>query len=194
MSYDITWDTIPFLSIDTETTGFAKTDRICEIAIVVAQGSRILETFHSLVNPECPISSGAMAVHGITEDMVRDAPKFYEIKSKVLDLLVRDMPWVAHQMIFDARMLSYGIERSEWPLDVPTLCTLDFSKKHHPMMKLRPYHKLADIAGYCQINYDPTSGHNALNDAELLARIVPTMMRGRMVRGAYTKLSQDWLK
>jgi DNA polymerase-3 subunit epsilon len=195
MTYsDLYWNTTPFLSIDTETTGFGRDDRICEIAIVVAQGTRVLDVFHTLVDPERWISEGAQAVHGIKNEDVEGKPKFHEIKDKVLSYLRRDMPWVAHQLSFDARMLSYVIPPEEWPHGVPTLCSMEYAKKHHPSLKLRRGHKLLDVAGALQINYDPAAAHNALNDAEILARIVPEMMRDRLISQHYTKLSHEWLK
>ncbi len=195
MMYDnMVWDSTPFIAFDTETTGFGKDDRICEIALVVAQGTRVLDVFHTLVDPERWISDGARAVHGISNDDVVGKPKFHEIKDRVLSYFRRDMPWVAHQLSFDARMLSYVIDRDEWPAGIPTLCTMEYAKKHHPSLKLRANHKLLDVAGALQINYDPEAAHNALNDAEILARIVPEMMGSRPVAQVYTRLSHEWLK
>ena len=192
---DFIWEDCPFLSIDTETTGFSKEDRIIEIAIVVQRGPVVLETFHSLVNPEGrSIGEGAYAVHGISDDDVANAPTFEEIKPRVLELLCRDIPWVAHQMNFDARMLSYVISKEEWPRDIPTLCSMEFAKKKHPSLKMYGKHKLLDLAGYLHINYDPGMAHNAMNDAELLAKIVPAMMRDRPVLQHFTKYSHEWLK
>lgn len=191
---DLLWSDTPYLAFDTETTGFSKEDRICEIALILAQGGRTLEVFHSLVNPKRAISEGARNVHGISDEDVVNSPEFHEIKPRVLDLLRRDVPWVAHQMIFDARMLSYVIPREEWPRGVPTLCTLEFAKKHHPSLSMRSNHKLLDVAGALQINYDPEAAHNALNDAEILAKIVPEMMGTRPVMSSYTKMSENWLK
>jgi DNA polymerase-3 subunit epsilon len=192
--HELFWSNTPFIAFDTETTGFAKTDRICEIAIVVAQGSRILETFHSLVNPETWISEGAQAIHGITQEQADAAPKFEVIKDKVLGFFRRDMPWVAHNMNFDARMLSREISRDEWPVGVPTLCTMEYSKKYHPSLRMRTHHKLLDVAGFLQVNYDPEAAHNALNDSEILARVVPELMGDRVISRAYTRLSHEWLK
>ena len=191
---DLRWDETPFIAIDTETTGFSRDDRICEIALVVTRGDRVLEVFHSLVNPGRPIDPGAQAVHGISDEDVAGAPRFEDIKPQVLRLLMTEMPWVAHQMMFDARMLSYVIPREEWPHGIYTLCTLDFSKNHHLSLKLHAKHKLLDLASYLGINYDPDAAHNARNDAELLAKIVPALMGNRPIRQYYTKLSEQWLK
>jgi DNA polymerase-3 subunit epsilon len=189
------WDSAPFLALDTETTGFGKEDRIIEIALIIRRGDEIIDSFRSLVNPEGrAINPGAMAVHGITEVDVVDAPCFHEIKDKVLNFLNRGCPWVAHQLAFDTRMLSYVIPREEWPQGIPTLCTLDYAKRQHPGLKLHSKHKLLDLAGSLQINYDPAMAHNAWNDTELLSQIVPRMMKDRPVAMHHTKLSHEWLK
>lgn len=187
------WDHACFLSIDTETTGFSKHDRICEIAIVLSEGPRIIETYHTLVNPQRQISDGAMKVHGIKDEDVVDYPTFDQIKDDVLGFLRRDIPWVAHNLAFDARMLSYVIEEDLWPKDVPTLCTLEYAKKKHPVLRYGAAHKLTDLAGGLHLNYDPGMSHNALTDALLLAEIVPVMMRGQSL-DTYTKLSHEWLR
>jgi len=193
--YDgMVWSTAPFVSIDTETTGFSKEDRICEIALLMIQGDKILDKFHTLVNPEREMNEGARNVHGISDEQLVDAPKFGEIKHRVLEFLGRGAPWVAHQLMFDARMLSYGITKEEWPRGIPTLCSLEFAKKHHTTLRLAQSHKLLNLAGYLQIPYRMSDAHNAMVDAELLGKIVPKMMGDREVARTYTKCSEEWLK
>ena len=66
---------ISFAIVDIETTGLSplRGDRICEIAVLKVRNGRKTAQFQSLVNPERPISGGASAVNGITDDMVLDA-------------------------------------------------------------------------------------------------------------------------
>jgi len=67
----------PIAFIDLETTGISITnDRIIEIAIVkiAADGTRLVK--RKLINPGMPIPAGSTAVHGITDEMVKDAPSF----------------------------------------------------------------------------------------------------------------------
>ena len=61
-----------FILLDTETTGTGSADRLCQIAFKIKGGYTVNELF----NPGMPISIDAMTVHHITNEMVRDKPKF----------------------------------------------------------------------------------------------------------------------
>ena len=78
----------PIAFIDLETTGVTvSTDRIVEIAIVKISpdGSKVVK--RKLVNPLMPIPAGASAVHGISDEMVKDAPTFKQIANEVKQFL-----------------------------------------------------------------------------------------------------------
>lgn len=73
----------PIAFIDLETTGISITnDRIIEIAIVkiATDGTRLVK--RKLINPGMPIPAGSTAVHGITDDMVKDAPSFKQVANE----------------------------------------------------------------------------------------------------------------
>ncbi|HYJ39021.1 MAG TPA: 3'-5' exonuclease [Chitinophagaceae bacterium] len=70
----------PLAFIDLETTGTnLACDRIVEIAIVKVSLDGSKQIKRKLVNPEMPIPSGSIVVHGITDDMVKEAPIFKQI-------------------------------------------------------------------------------------------------------------------
>ena len=78
----------PIAFIDLETTGTnLGIDRIVEIAIVkiLTDGSKSIK--RKLINPEMPIPSGASDVHGITDDMVKDAPTFKQVAHELKQVL-----------------------------------------------------------------------------------------------------------
>ncbi|MBL0233066.1 MAG: 3'-5' exonuclease [Chitinophagaceae bacterium] len=78
----------PIAFIDLETTGInLGTDRIVEIAIVkiLADGSKIVK--RKLLNPEMPIPKASSDVHGITNDMVKDAPSFKQVAQELKQIL-----------------------------------------------------------------------------------------------------------
>src|SRR3954451_23488716 len=78
----------PVAFIDLETTGLnLSTDRIVEIAIIkiMPGGERLVK--RKLVNPQMPISESAFAIHGISEDMVKDAPTFKQVANEIKQFL-----------------------------------------------------------------------------------------------------------
>ena len=66
-----------YVIFDFETTGLSPFDgdRIIEMSAVRVVNHKVVKEFATLVNPEQPISPDATAVNGITDDMVKDAPK-----------------------------------------------------------------------------------------------------------------------
>jgi DNA polymerase III epsilon subunit family exonuclease len=99
------WDR-PLAVVDVETTGLSPRygDRVIEIGLVRTEGG-FETTFQSLVNPCHPISPGAMAVHGITEEMVDSAPTFGELAESLRPIL-DGATLVAHNAPFDLSFLN----------------------------------------------------------------------------------------
>lgn len=93
---------IRFACLDTETTGLSPETggKICEIAVSVSQGGRVVDEFSTLLNPGIPISPEVTAIHGITNEMVKDAPFFADILPRLLGLLDNSVI-VAHNADFD---------------------------------------------------------------------------------------------
>ena len=76
--------TRPIAFIDLETTGVnISNDRIVEIAIVKILPDGTRQVKRKLINPLIPIPSGASDVHGITDDMVKDAPSFKQVANEI---------------------------------------------------------------------------------------------------------------
>lgn len=97
--------------LDTETTGLDYTkEKIIEFAAVRLENGKIKDTFQTLINPEQHIRKSSMAVHGITEEMVADAPTEAEILPKIQEF-IGDYPIVAHNAIFDHSFLNEAYKR-----------------------------------------------------------------------------------
>ncbi len=87
--------------LDIETTGLDYTkERMVEFAAVRLENGVIKDEFQTLINPEQHIRKSSIAIHGITEEMVKDAPTEAEALPKILDF-IGDYPIVAHNAIFD---------------------------------------------------------------------------------------------
>ena len=191
---DLYWDKIPYLCFDTETTGFSKQSRICEIAIVIAQGGKPIEHYHQVIDPQCEIDDSASQVHGLYDDDVKGMPTFAEARADFIHFFYRDMPWVAHNLAFDARMMSYNWPAEDWPRGIPTMCTMQYSKSKHPSAKRQKRHRLADVANYFGVDYDPSQLHDALYDTSILSQIVPSMLGRRAVGPTMNRYSHEWIK
>lgn len=92
--------------LDTETTGLDYTrEKVIEFAAVRLENGKIKAEFQTLINPEQHIRKSSMAIHGISEDMVKDAPTEAEILPEILEF-IGDYPIVAHNAIFDYSFLN----------------------------------------------------------------------------------------
>ena len=74
----------PIAFIDLETTGVSlSTDRIVEIAIIKLLPDDTRQVKRKLINPQMPIPKSSSDIHGITDDMVKDAPTFKQVANEV---------------------------------------------------------------------------------------------------------------
>lgn len=150
-----------FAVIDTETTGFGKTDRLVEIAVVLVEGKEIVQEWETLINPERDISNSN--IHGITSEIVSLAPTFAEINSE-LSRLINGTIMVSHNISFDQRMLEQEFSRINKTNDLGIgFCTLQATK-----LKLESACKKYGITN--------VSAHRALTDARATALIFIKLM------------------
>lgn len=78
----------PLAFIDLETTGVnISADRIVEIAVVKVLPDETKQVKRKLINPQMPIPAGATQVHGITDEMVKDAPTFKQVANEIKQFL-----------------------------------------------------------------------------------------------------------
>ncbi|WP_068473680.1 exonuclease domain-containing protein [Saccharicrinis aurantiacus] len=133
--------------IDIETTGNKATlGKITEIAIYVHDGKEIVDEFVSLVNPEQYIPPFITQLTGITNDMVKDAPKFYEIARRVVEV-TEDCIFVAHNSSFDYGFIQAEFEALGFQYERETLCTVKLSRKLIPGHKSYSLGKICDYYG-----------------------------------------------
>ena len=91
--------------VDIETTGHGyKGQKITEISIFLFDGQKVIDEFTSLVNPEQRIPHFITNLTGITEAMLSNAPKFYEIAKKIVEI-TKDTVFVAHNVTFDYNII-----------------------------------------------------------------------------------------
>ena len=88
--------------LDTETTGLDYDAEIVQVSLIDMEGRVLMDT---LVKPSISIPEDAIRIHGITNEMVVDAPRFAEIDGKLMDL-VRNKILVIYNVSFDIRMIA----------------------------------------------------------------------------------------
>lgn len=150
--------------VDIETTGgYAGSSRITEIAIVVHDGSRVVERWESLVDPGQPIPVAITALTGIDDYMVCGAPSFEDIAGQVYRLLERRI-FVAHNVNFDYSFVKHELEKAGYTWSARKLCTVRMARKIRPGL---PSYSLGRLCGSLSI---PISNrHRAGGDADATA-------------------------
>jgi DNA polymerase-3 subunit epsilon len=156
-----------YVVVDIETTGsWSSGDRITEIGAVKIRNHRVVDEWHSLINPQRPIPAKIVTLTGITNQMVRDAPVFHEIADSFMAFM-GDGIFVAHNVNFDYGFLSCEYERLERRFRFPKLCTCVGMRRRYPGHKSYGLGKLCAIYGI-----DLEEHHRALCDARAAARLL----------------------
>ena len=156
-----------YVVVDTETTGgWANGDRITEIGAVKIRNHKVVEEWHSLINPRRVIPAKITHLTGITNDMVRSAPLFAEIADNFMQFM-SDGIFVAHNVNFDYGFIGYEYERLERRFRFPKLCTCAGMRRRFPG------HKSYSLGNLCEIyDIELKDHHRALADARAAARLL----------------------
>jgi len=153
--------TRPICFIDLETTGInVSTDKIVEIAIIkiLPDGSKQIK--RKLINPEMAIPLTASELHGISDEMVKDAPTFKQIANEIKQFIELSDLAGYNSNRFDIPMLNEEFLRAGISVDIESRKLLDVQKVYH-MMEQRTLS--AAYKFYC--NKDLTDAHSAEADA-----------------------------
>ena len=173
-----------FVVVDTETTGGAPEwgHRITEFAAVRVRGGEICERYSTLVNPDRPIPRVVTALTGITQEMVRGAPRFGEVARRVAGSM-EGAVFVAHNAAFDWRFVSHEMRRctGESPAG-RQLCTVRLARRLMPELPSRGLDSLARWFGL-----EIESRHRALDDAVATAEVLIRFLEMLEERGV-----EDW--
>jgi len=153
---------LTFVAFDIETTGLSSTkDRIVEIAAVKFRGTTVLGTFSTLVAPGIPIPAQSRSIHGITDDMVKNAPPPRKALSDFLEF-VEDTVLLAHNAPFDLRFVKAETKRHGLPFGArTTIDTLPLARRWFPGSKR---HNLSALAAHLEL--PAARAHRALADAQ----------------------------
>jgi len=167
--------------LDTETTGtdHAKGDRIIEIGCVeLLNHIPTGKSYHVYINPECPVSPGAFAVHGLSDEFLADKPVFAAIVDEFY-AFIRDARLVIHNAAFDIGFINAEFARTGHPaIDLADVVdTLIMARRKHPGAA----NNLDALCSRYGIDNSKRTKHGALLDAEILAEVYIELIGGRQV-------------
>lgn len=167
--------------LDTETTGLDPKlgHRIVEIAAVELCNRQLTgRHFHYYLNPERESDAGALQIHGLTRDFLRDKHKFHDICEAFLEF-IDNAELLIHNAPFDVGFLDHELGLIQLQ-PLRNYCnkitdTLVLAKELHPGKR----NNLDALCERYQIDHTRRTLHGALLDAELLAEVYLAMTRGQ---------------
>lgn len=160
-----------FAIVDIETTGGSpKASKITEIAIYKHNGTEIIDEYETLINPEIQIPEFITRLTGISDKMVENAPKFYEVAKKIVEFTT-DCVFVAHNVGFDYGMLRQEFKTLGFDYRRPHLCTVRASRYVIPGKDSYSLGKLTTHLGIAL-----TGRHRAGGDALATAKLFTLLM------------------
>ncbi len=157
--------------VDIETTGgSARLERITEIAIYLHDGNRIVQEYSTLVNPERSIPYFITSLTGITNEMVEDAPKFYEVAKRIVEM-TEGAVFVAHNARFDYSFIRQEFGMLGYNFKRPLLDTVALSRK------LLPGHKSYSLGKLCsELGIEINGRHRASGDALATVKLLEMLL------------------
>lgn len=148
--------------LDTETTGFSQyNDRIVEFAAIKLLNGKEIDRVSFLINPGFNMNPRVIAVHGITDDMVKNEPMEDFYVPKIIEFLKDCTIIVGHNVKFDLRFLEETFRRNGYSFNCNYVDTLDCSQV---LVHKIANHKLGTLAEY--YNIKTPNAHRALADVE----------------------------
>lgn len=148
-----------FAVTDVETTGGQPSGHsITEIAVVLTDGKRELDRFHSLVRPNQPIPFYIEQLTGISNEMVAEAPSFDEIAEELYSFFEESI-FIAHNVGFDYSFIKAAFEATTIRFNRPRLCTVRLSRKLFPGL---PSYSLGQLCK--SLSIENQQAHRALSD------------------------------
>ncbi len=167
--------------LDTETTGLSAEggDRIIELGCVELFARKLTgKNLHFYFNPERDSHEDALKVHGISNEFLRDKPKFAQLADDILDYL-SGAELIIHNAAFDVGFLNKELERvGKKPLKAyvsNVIDTLAMAKEMFPGKR----NSLDALCDRLEVDNSGRTLHGALLDAELLADVYINMTRGQ---------------
>lgn len=161
-----------FAIIDVETTGgFYKYGKLTDIAIFLHNGSKVTDTFQTLINPEMDIPYFITRLTGIDNEMVANAPKFYEVAKQIVEFTAGRI-FVAHNASFDYKFIKEEFNRLGYDYIRKTLCTVKLARR------LIPGYRSYSLGNLCaEFNIVNEKRHRASGDALATVQLFEILLK-----------------
>lgn len=159
--------------LDTETTGLDYTrEKMVEFAAIRLENGKIKDQFQTLINPEQHIRKSSIAIHGITQEMVEDAPTEAQIMPKIMEF-IGDYPIVAHNAIFDYCFINEASKRVfDKEITNERIDTQQMFKEIYPELEAHGLNALTEKFKVELVNH-----HRAMGDTMGLALAYPKLKK-----------------
>jgi DNA polymerase-3 subunit epsilon len=189
------WVGLPIALVDVETTGRdPATDRVVEIGVVTGRAGEIMDRRSWLVNPGRPIPEEVRAVHGISDEMVKDAPSFAELAREIAQAFANHIP-AAYNASFDRAFVSAELERAGIERELLPASLAAAVEWIDPLIWARELHKsekskaLGDVTK--RLGIELTNAHRATDDAEAALRVMYAFSKDVRVPKSYAGFAQE---
>lgn len=167
---------------DLETTGlYSRKDRIIEIGAVKLKNRGIVGEFQMFVDPECPIPARITDLTGITDDMVKGAPKEKEAIEKFIEFAGKGV-LIAHNASFDTSFIRMACERHGIKYEYNFVDTMELCRAVLPNMKRHSLDVVVKEYKLGDFNH-----HRAIDDAQILAAVFQKLITSTEERGKLEK-------
>jgi len=172
-----------FIVLDTETTGLTDMDEIIEVSLVAFNGRVLLDT---LVRPVNIIPPEATAIHGITSEMVRDAPTWEEVRGQIGWILVThpQLHLVIYNADFDTRLLvqTEVTHGGKWfnPSVFDAVCLMElYAQYYGEQCPCDPsdfkWQSLTNACSQMDIDTTQFTAHRALGDCQMTIALMDAL-------------------
>jgi DNA polymerase-3 subunit epsilon len=189
------WSDVPIALLDVETTGKdASKDRVVEVGIAVGRGGVVIARYNWLINPGCPISEESRAVHHISDEDVKDSPRFEAIAHEIATALDACIP-AAYNASFDRAFLANEFARlPAAPPKLPPGLRRDVDWVD-PLVWAREIQRaekskaLSEVATRLGVKLD--RAHRASDDAEAALLVLYALSEDSRIPRSYGALVQE---
>lgn len=158
--------------VDIETTGgYAERHKITEVAIYIHDGTQVVDSYSTLINPSHYLPGYITGLTGITSSMLENAPAFKEVAAKIYEMLEGKV-FVAHNVHFDFSFIKKELEGCGFSFNAKKLCTVRLTRKLIPGLKS---YSLGNVASHFRVAVHDR--HRAGGDAKATAILFDKLLR-----------------